>query len=76
MMTNKGSMPIEDGSVAITGDQAEACSQLLRDHGATDLIDMLIDPRQIAPDVPDDPLDRPRRHSHIVTAFSRARKAA
>lgn len=76
MFEDKTATSIEAGGVAITGDQAEACSQLLRDHGATDLIDMLIDPRQIAPDVPDDPLDRPRRHSHIVTAFSRARKAA
>ncbi|QQY15050.1 hypothetical protein JMX53_12805 [Cutibacterium avidum] len=53
MLKDKTATSIEAGSAAITGDQAEACSQLLRDHGAADLIDMLIDPRQIAPDDPD-----------------------
>ena len=76
MMTNKGSMPIEDGSVAITGDQAEACSQLLRDHDAADLIDMLIDPRQIAPDDPEQPHERPRRNLQVATAFLQARRVA
>lgn len=76
MMTNKGSMPIEDGSVAITGDQAEACAQLLRDHDAADLIDMLIDPRQIAPDDPEQPHERPRRNLQVATAFLQARRVA
>ena len=76
MMTNKGSMFIDDGSVAITGDQAEACAQLLRDHDAADLIDMLIDPRQIAPDDPEQPHERPRRNIQVSTAFFRARRVA
>ncbi|MDU1018159.1 MAG: hypothetical protein E7A55_14830 [Clostridium perfringens] len=76
MLTDKGSMVIEDGSVAITGDQAEACSQLLRDHDAADLIDMLIDPRQITQDDPAPTQDKPHRHSHIMTAFTRARRVA
>lgn len=76
MMTNKGSMFIEDGSVAITGDQAEACSQLLRDHDAADLIDMLIDPRQITQGTPGQPHERPRRDLQVATAFFRARRVA
>lgn len=76
MMTNKGSMFIEDGSVAITGDQAEACTQLLRSHDAADLIDMLIDPRQIAQDTPGQPYERPRRNLQVATAFFRARRVA
>lgn len=76
MLTNKGSMPIEDGSVAITDHQAEACSQLLRDHDAADLIDMLIDPRQITPDDPEQPHERPRRSLQVTTAFLQARRVA
>lgn len=76
MMTNKGSMFIEDGPVAITGDQAEACTQLLRGHDAADLIDMLIDPRQIAQDTPGQPYERPRRNLQVATAFFRARRVA
>lgn len=72
MMTNKGSMFIEDGSVAITGDQAEACSQLLRDHDAADLID----PRQITQGTPGQPHERPRRGLQVSTAFFRARRVA
>lgn len=76
MLTNKDFMLIEDGSVAITDHQAEACSQLLRDHDAADLIDMLIDPRQIAPDDPEQPHERPRRNLQVSTAFFRARRVA
>lgn len=76
MLTDKGSMFIEDGSVAITDHQVEACSQLLRAHDAADLIDMLIDPRQIAPDDPAPTQDKPHRHSHIITTFTRARRVA
>lgn len=76
MLKDKTATSIEAGSVAITGDQAEACSQLLRDHDAADLIDMLIDPRQIAPDDPEQPHERPRRNLQVTTAFFRARRAA
>lgn len=76
MLKDKTSTFIEAGSVAITGDQAEACSQLLRDHNAADLIDMLIDPRQIAPDDPEQPHERPRRNLQAATAFFRARRVA
>ena len=76
MFEDKTATSIEAGSVAITGDQAEACSQLLRDHGATDLIDMLIDPRQVAQDAPEQPHERPRRTLQVTAAFSRARRVA
>lgn len=76
MLKDKTATSIEAGSAAITGDQAEACSQLLRDHDAADLIDMLIDPSQIAQDDPEQPHERPRRNLQVATAFSRARRVA
>ncbi|BCQ03148.1 hypothetical protein [Cutibacterium avidum] len=76
MFEDKTATSIEAGSAAITGDQAEACSQLLRDHDAADLIDMLIDPRQIAPDDPGQPHERPRRNLQVATAFFQARRVA
>lgn len=76
MLKDKTSTSIEAGSAAITGDQAEACTQLLRDHDAADLIDMLIDPRQVAQDAPEQPHERPRRSLQVTAAFSRARRVA
>ena len=76
MLKDKTSTFIADGPVAITGDQAEACSQLLRDHDAADLIDMLIDPRQITQGTPGQPHERPRRDLQVSTAFFRARRVA
>lgn len=76
MLKDKTATSIEAGGVAITGDQAEACSQLLRGHDAADLIDMLIDPGQIAPDDPEQPHERPRRSLQVTAAFSRARRVA
>lgn len=74
MLTDKTATSIEAGGVAITGDQAEACSQLLRDHDAADLIDMLIDPRQIITPPPAGEKPRSRRYSR--TGFTNARKVA
>ena len=76
MFEDKTATSIEAGSVAITDHQAEACSQLLRDHDAADLIDMLIDPRQVAQDAPEQPHERPRRTLQVTAAFSRARRVA
>lgn len=76
MLKDKTATSIEAGGVAITGDQAEACAQLLRDHGAADFIDMLIDPRQITPDDPEQPQERPRRSLQVATAFFRAGRVA
>ncbi|MDU5547334.1 MAG: hypothetical protein E6058_08490 [Cutibacterium avidum] len=76
MLKDKTATSIEAGGVAITGDQAEACAQLLRDHGAADLIDMLIDPRQITPDDPEQPQERPRRSLQVATTFFQARRVA
>lgn len=73
----KDKVPLfEYSPTTITADQAEACEQLLHGHDASDLIGMLINPDQIATDTPDDSPDRPLRRSHIVTAFSRARRVA
>lgn len=76
MPKDKTATSIEAGSAAIAGDQAEACTQLLRDHDAADLIDMLIDPRQISPDDPEQPHERPRRNLQVATAFFQARRVA
>ena len=76
MLKDKTATSIEAGSAAITGDQAEACTQLLRGHDAADLIDMLIDPRQIAQDTPGQPYERPRRNLQVATEFFWARTVA
>lgn len=76
MLNDKSATSIEAGSAAITDHQAEACAQLLRDHDAADLIDMLIDPGQITPDNPEQPHERPRRNLQVATAFFQARRVA
>lgn len=48
MLTDSGSHFTIDGTVTITREQAKAVTQLLRDHDAADLIELLIDPDQIS----------------------------
>ncbi|RFT46529.1 hypothetical protein [Cutibacterium avidum] len=75
-MHDKTATYLEDTSTGITQAQAGACEQLLRDHDAADLIDMLIDPHQIRPDNPPTPPDLAPRHIRTIAGSVAGRRAA
>ncbi|MDU7718830.1 MAG: hypothetical protein E7J90_11520 [Cutibacterium avidum] len=70
MLQDKSGHFTIDGAVTITSDQAEAATQLLRDHDAADLIEMLINPEQIS-DSPPPAAPQPRRFRTIGTTGRR-----